>query len=197
MPDDVIREDADRELFRRLASDRTAIGEAYDLYADRLYGFLLKRCGHKETAEDLVSRTFVKLLEAAPTLQWKGVSLGAWLFRVATNALTDHWRSASVRMDEEFDPDTWNPPSDDDPAWSADVALEGERLREALKGLSPRDRQVIDLRFYGGYDTADVAAALEVTPNHAAVLIYRALGRLRMKVSAGTKGRSDETTISI
>ncbi|MFH1078436.1 MAG: RNA polymerase sigma factor [Patescibacteria group bacterium] len=170
----------DRELFGRLATDPTAIGEAYDRYADRLYGFLLKRCGHTQTAEDLVSRTFMKLLESAPTLEWKGVSLGAWLYRVATNLLTDHWRSASTRKDETMDPDTWDPPSDDDPAWTAHVTIEGERLRETLKGLSARDQQVLDMKFYGGFDTAEIAAGLGVSANHAAVLTYRAVGRLRV-----------------
>ena len=112
-----------------------------------------------------------------------GVSVGAWLFRVATNGLTDHWRSASVRMDSEFDPDTWNPPSDDDPAWYAELSIEGDRLRDALKGLSPRDQEVLSMKFYGGFETAEIAAAIGVSGNHAAVLIYRALGRLRGKLT--------------
>jgi RNA polymerase sigma-70 factor (ECF subfamily) len=173
----------DRELFDRLKRDPKAIGDVYDRYADRLYGFLLKRCGHKETAEDLVSRTFVKLLESAPTLEWQGAPVSAWLFRVATNALTDHWRSASVRMDTEFDPDTWNPPSDDDPSWYAEISMEGERLRDVMKGLASRDQEVLSMKFYGGFETAEIAAALGVSGNHAAVLIYRALGRLRVRLT--------------
>ncbi|MBU1349136.1 sigma-70 family RNA polymerase sigma factor [Patescibacteria group bacterium] len=196
MSDDVTKTSDDRDLFGRLASDPSAIGEAYDLYADRLYGFLLKRCGHKETAEDLVSRTFMKLLESAPTLEWRGASLGAWLFRVASNLLTDHWRSASVRKDEAVDPDTWDPPSADDPAWNAHVSIEGDRLRETLKRLSARDQQVIDMKFYGGCDTAEIAAGLGVTPNHAAVLVYRAIGRLRVAYLAhGTPSSTNDTHI--
>lgn len=173
----------EKELFTRLQQNAEVIAEVYDVYADRLYGYLLKRCGHKQMAEDLVSRCFLKLLEARSTLEWRGVSLGAWLFRVAANGLADHWRSASVRMDVEMDDESgWELPSTDDPVWNAELKLEGERLQEALKTLAPRDQEVLTLKFYGEYETADIAAVLGVSENHAAVLVYRALGRLRKKV---------------
>lgn len=180
--------EADHELFLRLKSDPRAIADVYDRYADRLYGFLLKRCQHRETAEDLVSKTFIKLLEAVPTLEWQGVSLGAWLFRVASNALTDQWRSSAHKKESVIDPETWDPPSDDDPAWTAEVSLEGEKIRVALKELAPRDQQVIDMKFYGGYEIPEIAVALNVSANHASVLLYRAIGRLRQ-----TLGKHQQT----
>jgi len=175
-----------RTLMERLIRDPDVIAEVYDRYADELYGYLVKRSGHTETAEDLVSKTFLKLLEARTSLEWRGVSLRAWLYRVATNALVDHWRSASVRLDEERTEETWDPPADDDPAWNAEVAIEGERLREAMKTLSARDQEVLTLKFYGGCETAEIAAALGVSANHAAVLLYRALGRLRQTCITST-----------
>lgn len=169
-------------LVARAKSDPTVVGEIYDLYADKLFGFLLKRCGHKETAEDLVQRTFLKFLEALPRYEWRGVSIGAWLYRTASNALTDHWRSASARMDTDLDTDEWDPPSQDkNPAWFAEASLEKEKISEALKQLSARDQEVIDLRFFGERDIEEIASSLNVSANHASVLIYRAVGRLRTK----------------
>jgi len=169
----------DHELFKRIKQDPAVVGELYDLYAERLYAFLLKRCSHKETAEDLVSHTFTKFLEAVPRLEWRGAPLSAWLFQVASNALIDHYRKASTRHDTALDDDTWDPPSADDPAWNTEIVMEGERLRSAMQDLSSRDQQVLDLRFFGGFDTAEIAAELNVSANHAAVLVYRAVGRLR------------------
>lgn len=171
----------ERELFDRLKRDPKVIGEVYDAYADRLYGFLMKRCGHKETAEDIVSRTFTKLLESRETLEWRGATLGAWLFRVSSNALADHWRSASHRLESDLNIEEWDPPADDDPAWNAEIRLEGEKLRALMKELAARDQEVLDLKFYGGLETAEIAAALSISPNHAAVLLYRAIGRLRQR----------------
>lgn len=178
-PSPTIDEEA---LIARAKSDPTVVGEIYDLYSDKLFGFLLKRCGHKETAEDLVQRTFLKFLEALPRYEWRGVSIGAWLYRTASNALTDHWRSASSRMDTDLDTDEWDPPSSDQsPAWFAENVLEKEKIAEAMKQLSPRDQEVLDLRFFGEREIEEIAGVMEISANHASVLIYRAVGRLRSK----------------
>lgn len=172
----------ERELFERLKADPEAIGEVYDRFAGQLYSFLLKRSGHKQIAEDIVAQVFIKLLESAPNLEWKGVSIGAWLYRVAANALADHWRSSVFRKTQEIDPDVWDPPSLDDPEWNTEIKLEGERLKEAMDELSERDQQVLTLRFFAGYETEDIAKEFAITNNHAAVLVYRALGRMRKEL---------------
>ncbi len=176
----------DHDLFLRLKKDPSVVGEAYDLYADRLYGFLLKRCSHKETAEDLVSHTFMKLLESIPNLEWKNAPLSAWLYQVASNALTDHFRKASTRKDTQLDTEEWDPPSADDPAWNVEIKIEGEKLREVLKELPDRDQEILDLKFFAQLETTEIAIQLDITPNHASVLVYRALGRLRQKLAAQT-----------
>lgn len=177
----------DYELFCRLNKDPSVVGEVYDLYADRLYGFLLKRCSHKETAEDLVSHTFMKLMESLPNLEWKNAPLSAWLYQVASNALTDHFRKASTRKDTQLDTEEWDPPSVDDPGWNAEIKIEGEKLRGVIKELSDRDQEVLDLKFFAELETSEIAAQLSVSPNHAAVLVYRAVGRLRQKLAANQK----------
>ncbi|MDQ7814282.1 MAG: sigma-70 family RNA polymerase sigma factor [Patescibacteria group bacterium] len=171
----------DHELFLRLKQDPAVVGEVYDLYADRLYGFILKRCGHKETAEDLLSHIFTKFLESLPDLEWKNAPLSAWLFKAASNALIDHYRRASTRLNEGLDED-WDLPGKDDPVWNTEIKIEGENIRVAMKELSARDQRVLDLKFFAGFETDEVAFELGVTSNHAAVLIYRALGRLRQKI---------------
>jgi RNA polymerase sigma-70 factor (ECF subfamily) len=176
----------ERELLERAKQDPTAVAELYDRYADKLYGFLLKRCGHKETAEDLVSRVFIKFMEALPGIQWQGVSLGAYLYRVASNALVDHWRSASVRMDRELDENFDSPLSGDDPAWHTELTLEKDKLLIAMKTLSPRDQHILDLRFFAGLTPEEIGKLLKISPNHASVLCYRALGRLRKHYAVPT-----------
>lgn len=172
----------EEQLLVQAKAGPDGVAAVYDAYADKIYGFLLKRCGSKESAEDLTSKTFVKFLEQVRTIEWRGVSLGAWLYRVATNLLTDHWRSASVRMDVSIDADEWDLPSaTDNPAWFAERAFENAKLADCLKTLSPRDQEILSLRFFGECDVPEVAAVLGVSANHASVLAYRALGRLRTK----------------
>lgn len=173
----------ERQLFERFLSDATVVGEVYDRHADALFGFLVKRCGQKELAEDLVSQTFTKLIESRTSLRWQGVPLRAWLYHVASNALIDHARRASTKRDLPLDTDEWDPPSADNPAWTAEVRCDTEQVREYMKQLSARDQEVLDLKFFGELETQEIAALLNVSLNHAAVLVYRALGRLRQKMT--------------
>lgn len=171
---------SDEVLLVQAKAGPEGIGAVYDAYADRLYGFLMQRCGQKELAEDLVSKTFVKFIEQLPQLEWRGVPLHGWLCSVASHLLIDHWRSASARSDASLDEQDWDPPSSqDDPAWYAETVMEKERLLQIMKSLSSRDQEVLDLHFFGQQEPREIAALLDVSPNHASVLIYRALGRLR------------------
>lgn len=188
MAEQNITNEDEKALFERLKNDPEAIGEVYDRHAQKIYSYLLKRCGHKETAEDIVTQCFMKLLESAPKLEWRGVPISAWLYRVAANALADHWRSSSVRKTTSLDDEDegWDPPAPDDASWLAEMSIEADRLKKAMDELSRRDQEVLTLKFYGGYDTEEIAADLGITNNHAAVLVYRALGRMR-KLLTSTK----------
>lgn len=169
----------ERQLFERLKNDPEAIAEAYDRYSGQIFAFVLKRCSHKETAEDVTAQCFIKLLEVAPRLEWKGVPIGAWLYRVATNALTDHWRRASTRGETALDTDEWDPPGTDDPLWNVEQTIERARLQQTMDKMSARDQEVLSLKFYAEYETEEIARELGISNNHAAVLVYRALGRMR------------------
>lgn len=177
----------DEELLRRAKAGPEGIAAVYDAYADKVYGFCLKRCGHRETAEDLVSKTFIKFCQHVKSIDWQGVSLGAWLFRVASNAMIDHWRSMSVKMDESIDDADEDGPTREfasnlpSPDAYAELALEKTKLVETIKTLAPRDQEVLDLKFFGELEAAEIGSILKISPNHAAVLVYRATARLGAK----------------
>jgi RNA polymerase sigma-70 factor (ECF subfamily) len=178
---------SEEALLRQAQASPEGVGAVYDAYADRIYGFCLKRVGHRETAEDLTSKVFMKFIEHVHRINWQGVSLGAWLFRVASNLMIDHWRAQKVRMDTPLDDDEEPidlPSRDPLPDAFAELALEKDKLLVALKQLSPRDQEVLDLRFFAGLEALEIAEMLKISANHASVLIYRGQQRLRQKYIA-------------
>ena len=50
--------------------------------------------------------------------------------------------------------------------------------------MSPRDQEILDQKFFAGLEPEEIAKTMDITPNHASVLVYRALGRLRSKYLA-------------
>jgi RNA polymerase sigma factor (TIGR02999 family) len=70
-----------------------------------------------------------------------------------------------------------------DPAWKADLSPEDLlALNEAIEALEPRQRQVVDCRFFGGMEEQEIAATLCITERtvrrdwvKARAWLYRAL----------------------
>lgn len=84
-------------------------------------------------------------------------------------------------MDAELDENFDTPEERVTPELSAEISIESEKLADVMKTLSPRDQQILDLRFFAGLEPQEIAEVMELSPNHASVLVYRALGRLRKK----------------
>src|SRR3974390_1073231 len=73
----------------------------YDAFADRLYRYVVFRVRNHADAEDLVQRIFMKMVEALPRYQQRGVPFGAWVFSLARNAVIDHGRTRRDHMSLE------------------------------------------------------------------------------------------------
>jgi RNA polymerase sigma-70 factor (ECF subfamily) len=88
----------ERELVDRLRrGDPTAFDRVYAAYHPRLFSFLLRLSGRRDTAEDLAQETWIKLARAAPGLR-EDSTLGPFLFTIARNAFMSHRRWAMLDL---------------------------------------------------------------------------------------------------
>src|SRR6476469_10942992 len=75
------------------AGDPEAFGSLFDAYYGPVYRYVASRVGRPSDAEDLTQLVFVKVLEALPRYEPRGVPFGGWLFRLARNAVIDFVRT--------------------------------------------------------------------------------------------------------
>ena len=94
----------DRRLIEAAQADSARFVEIYERYVDRIYAFVSRRTGNRATAEDITSQVFEQALRTIERFEWRGVPVSAWLFRIASNALADHWRERA-RDAHEAPPD--------------------------------------------------------------------------------------------
>ncbi len=138
-----------------IQGDADAFAKLYDSYIDRLYRFIYFRVGNEQMAEDLSSQVFLKAWENLGRYEMRGLSFGAWLFRIARNLVIDHYRTRKDHESLEEDG------SSSDSALmvdgSMDAKFEAEWLRLAMKQLTDDQRTVLTLKFIEGLDTAEVA----------------------------------------
>lgn len=146
----------------------------YNLYADDIYRFLLVHVRDDALAQDLTSDTFLKAWKQIDTFDWRH-SRG-WLYAIARNTLTDHWRKhKSLPLDETIEI------VDDKPSHEEimDTKLEAKRAAKALAKLPHDMKSVVTLRFMHGYSARQTAEALDISESNVRVLQFRALKKLR------------------
>src|SRR6202011_588858 len=86
-------ETADERLLVEAAqADLSKFDVLYELHFDRIYFFIVRRVHDRTIAEDLTSEVFHKALANLPNYQWRGTPFSAWLFRIASNAIVDHFK---------------------------------------------------------------------------------------------------------
>ena len=108
--------------------------------------------------------------------QFQGGNFRAWLFTVANNRMRDLAAQAGALKRRTPEIQTFTQTS---PSLAAIRAEEHVRLREALARLAEDYRRVIQLRRFEELETAEVAAAMDRSPNAVRVLYFRALQALR------------------
>src|SRR6478752_7807989 len=140
------------------AGDPEAFGSLFDVYYGPVYRYVAARVGRPSDAEDLTQLVFVKVLEALPRYESRGVPFGGWLFRLARNAVIDHVRTRHDHA--ELDAIVGWVHGDAGPDEIAVVRQELDAVGSALATLTDEQREAIELRFFAGLSAREAAAAM-------------------------------------
>ena len=150
--------------------------DAYDEQVRKVYGFFAYRVASREDAEDLTQQTFERALRAWSRFDPGRAPLGVWLMAIARNLLVDHYRADSSARHQPLDD------VDDEGLGSElpkpDLGIEPD-LAEALAKLSPRDREVIALRFGANLTGPEIADLAGLSLTNVQQVLSRSLRRLR------------------
>jgi RNA polymerase sigma-70 factor (ECF subfamily) len=162
----VTDEAPDRELVDRLRrGDAAAFDRVYSTYHPRVFSFLLRLSGRRDTAEDLAQETWLKLAKAAPGLR-EDTTLAPFLFTVARNAFMSHRRWAMLDLSrivtfglEAMSSATTEPSPETHHERARAIAL----LEAALQSLPVASREVLLLVGVEGMEQEEVAKVLGLT----------------------------------
>jgi RNA polymerase sigma-70 factor (ECF subfamily) len=178
-PEDAV---VDALVKRAAAGDSAAFADIYDAFAPRVRRFLRHQLGSTDLAEDLLQRTFVKMIEALPRYESRGLPFGAWVFRIARNAVIDHRRTAHPAI--PLDAASERPANVGDPVAMAERGQDRDQLLGALDALPDDQRQVLEWRFFAELSPGETAVLMGRSNGAVRVLQHRALLRLRQILEA-------------
>lgn len=162
---------------RARLQDPKVVGEIYERYQLAIFRFLYYRVGDLQTAEDLTSEVFIRMIKGLPEYTHDKFSFKAWLFRIARNLSIDHYRSSNRRKEIELDEDQI--PNHDNPLDHVEQGLTNEKLSQALNKLPTNQRDVIVMRFVNGMSIREVAQVMNRSQDSIKGLQRRALIALR------------------
>ena len=158
-------------LLRR--RDERGFDLAYERYAERIFGFLVRLSRSRTLAEDLLQHTFLRLAEHGPSLRLNS-DLRAWLFSVARNAFHSHARAQGVAARLE----ATSLPEPGALSLAPESLLAVADLERALASLNHEDRELLLLVGVEGLSHPEVAVVLGVDQAAVRKRVSRARARL-------------------
>ena len=157
----------------------TATGSFDALYRDSardLYAYVRTLLGDDATAEDVTALAFERAYRRRSSFDARRGSQRGWLFGIARNAALDELRRRKRSAPLVGDlPDEAAVAPDEE----ADLAVRRTTVRAAVAQLSPRDRELVALKFHGGLTNAELAAVLGTSETNAGTRVHRAVMKLR------------------
>lgn len=158
----------------------TQFQHLYDQYYQAIYRFIYYRVHHRETAEDLTSTVFYKALEHISQYKPHKGAFSAWLYRIARNAIIDHFRQAKGTDDITlaFDlTDGTNIPRD------FDAREQLEKVKRYLAELDGRQRDIVVMRVWDGLSHREIAELLDMTEASVKMAFSRTMAKLNKELA--------------
>lgn len=129
------------------AGDVAAFDTLYRRHRDALYRFLVRQVRNPALADEIFQDVWQRVIAAREG--WRPEALfTTWLYRIAHNRLTDHWRSARHRppVPEDADARTARIADPATPEREVSAFEDRRRLQAGLAALPPEQREVLLLR---------------------------------------------------
>ncbi len=176
----LLKDYTEEELLARAADfDEAALSELYDRYELKIYSYIYRRTSDQSLAEDLAAQVFLKMLEAIQSERAWHSSFSGWLYRIAHNLVVDHYRARDRQKQVSIDDIPYIPDHGQSPVRAAELAIDAEALRTAMRRLTDEQAQVLSLRFLEGYSFGEIADMMDKTEGAVKALQHRAVATLR------------------
>jgi RNA polymerase sigma-70 factor (ECF subfamily) len=153
-----------------------AFEELYRQSRDDVYSYVAGLLRDRSAAEDVTAQAFERAYRRRRTFKRERGSRRAWLFGIARNAALDELRRRrrGARLVTDPEDEMLAAPHED-----AEVAIRRAALRSAIAELSPRERELVALKFFAGLTNAEIASVIGVSESNAGTRLHRVIEKLR------------------
>ncbi|RMH70602.1 MAG: sigma-70 family RNA polymerase sigma factor [Actinomyces sp.] len=169
----------DAALLRSGRGDEAAFAEVYDLTAATVFGVVKGIVRDPAMAEEVAQAVFVEIWRLAPRFDPARGSARSWIHTVAHRRAVDCVRSEQSRRNREEADGRRAVAAYDAVAESVERDLDRERVHAALARLSDKQREALELAYFGGHTYREVAVLLGVAEGTVKTRIRDGMIKLR------------------
>ena len=175
-----------RQARRAVDGDSEAFRGLYRALHPVVWRYVARRIATRADVEDLVSRTFTRMVEHLHRFDPERGNVRAWAIGIARNAVIDHLRAQRGRG---ADADAVERLADAalDPARALEAVERDAELRALLAGYPPVVREMFSLRFGDGLRVREIAALMDMSEAAVKQRFARTLRELRGKLGPGVQ----------
>jgi RNA polymerase sigma-70 factor (ECF subfamily) len=178
----------DHDLLLRSASDDgEAFNALFERHRDRLQGFLYRKLGSREEAEDAVSLTFCNAWRARGS--FKGHASGkTWLYQIANRVALDMLRRRRRHPpEEELDArpvDSLGAAEESSEPMNAILSAEWtaetqKAVHQAISRLVPEQQRMLTLYYFDGHSHEEIGRMMGLTPSRVKGRLHLIRDRIR------------------
>ena len=161
------------------APEAVDAARVFEEFHESLLAFIARRVRDRETAEDILQDVMLRIHRHAGELE-QASAVGAWVYQIARNAITDHYRRSAARPERPagigLDGDEAVEPEPDENAARTEIA---SCLKPFLDELPAHHREALVLTELGELSQADAARRLGVSPSGMKSRVQRGRAQLR------------------
>ena len=183
----------DVEILADVATgDIDAYGKIVNRYRGRLYNFIFRFVGERETAEDIVQETFLRAFRKRK--EYRAIAnFSTWLFTIAGNLAKSElrrrkrWRLFSLHKDDENDTGMDLPDESFRPDTVTESSIADVQIQQAILSLPEKYRQVVLLRDVEGLSYQEISEISKCPVGTVKSRVNRA--RLKLQQKLKNEGR--------
>lgn len=158
--------------------DSHAFGFIYDSFADKIFRYIKVKIQDQAQAEDILQEVFMKAWNGLPNIKTDGLNFSAWIYRIASNAINDHFRKVyrTPKMVDIEEVNVIMPYSIEERYQTGE---EIEKMKKCFDLLPAQYKEVLELRYVRDFTTAETAEIIGKTNLAVRLIQHRALKKLK------------------
>src|SRR3954452_16717538 len=150
---------------------------------DDVFRYVAGLLRDRSAAEEVTAAAFERAYRKRGSFDSRRGTPRAWLFGIARNAALDELRRRSRIAEMAVGPDADEAGADEGeqaaPDEAPDVALRRAALRGAMPKVTPRERELVALKFFAGLSNGEIASVIGASETNAGTRLHRVIEKLR------------------